>query len=110
MDLEQFRTLVAVAETGGISSDARRRHLSQPAVSLQIKALEQELGRHRSTIKQLRSDVVEATQAQSRRVDQPIGTISEQFNPRSLRRVILLNEVIGPPTALREPVGMSSAL
>ena len=43
MDLEQFRTLVAVAETGGISSAARRRHLSQPAVSLQIKALEQEL-------------------------------------------------------------------
>lgn len=44
MDLEQLESLVAVAEEGGISAAARRRHLSQPAVSLQIKALEEELG------------------------------------------------------------------
>lgn len=44
MDLDQLASLVAVAETGGISAAARHRHLSQPAVSLQIKALEEELG------------------------------------------------------------------
>jgi DNA-binding transcriptional LysR family regulator len=44
MDLEQLATLVAVAETGGLTAAARRRHLSQPAVSLQMQALERELG------------------------------------------------------------------
>ncbi len=44
MDLEQLRTLVAAAEAGSLSGAARRRHLTQPAVSLQIKALEEDLG------------------------------------------------------------------
>lgn len=44
MDLAQLRTFLAVAETGGISAAARARNLSQPAVSLQIKALEEDLG------------------------------------------------------------------
>ncbi len=44
MDLNQLATLVAVAETGSLSAAARERHITQPAVSLQIKALEQELG------------------------------------------------------------------
>lgn len=44
MDLDQLETLVAVAEEGGITAAARRRNLSQPAVSLQMKSLEEELG------------------------------------------------------------------
>ncbi len=44
MDLEQLRTLVEAAEAGSLSAAARRRHLTQPAVSLQMKALEGELG------------------------------------------------------------------
>jgi DNA-binding transcriptional LysR family regulator len=44
MDLEQLRTLVEAAEAGSLSAAARRRHLTQPAVSLQMKALEEELG------------------------------------------------------------------
>jgi DNA-binding transcriptional LysR family regulator len=44
MDLAQLRTFLAVAEAGGISAAARARNLSQPAVSLQIKALEEDLG------------------------------------------------------------------
>ena len=44
MDLEQLRTLVAAAEAGSLSGAARRRHLTQPAVSLQMKALEEDLG------------------------------------------------------------------
>ncbi len=44
MDLEQLRTLLAAEEAGSLSAAARLRHLTQPAVSLQVKALEQELG------------------------------------------------------------------
>ena len=44
MDLTQLETLVAVAEEGTLSAAARRRNLSQPAVSLQMKALEEDLG------------------------------------------------------------------
>ncbi len=44
MDLEQLRTLIAAAEEGSLSAAARRRHLTQPAVSLQVKALEEEVG------------------------------------------------------------------
>jgi len=44
MDLDQLRTLVAAAETGSLSRAASLRHLSQPALSLQLKALEEEAG------------------------------------------------------------------
>jgi len=52
MDLEHLRTLIAIAEEGSLSAAARRRHLSQPAVSMQMKALEDGLGSrliHRGT-------------------------------------------------------------
>src|SRR3954466_5338630 len=41
---DQLRTLVEVVEQGGFSAAARRLHLSQPAVSLQIRELEGRLG------------------------------------------------------------------
>ena len=44
MDLQRLRTLVAVDETGSLSGAARARHITQPAVSLQIRALEEEIG------------------------------------------------------------------
>jgi DNA-binding transcriptional LysR family regulator len=44
MDLEQLETLIVVAEAGSLSAAAGVRNLSQPAVSLQIKALEEDLG------------------------------------------------------------------
>jgi len=52
MELEHLKTLVAIAEEGSLSAAARRRHLSQPAVSMQMKALEDALGTrlmHRGT-------------------------------------------------------------
>jgi DNA-binding transcriptional LysR family regulator len=44
MNLRQLHTFVAVAEAGGFASALARLHLSQPAASRQIQALEAELG------------------------------------------------------------------
>lgn len=44
MDLQRLRVLVHVAELGNMSRAAERLGLSQPALSRQIKLLEQELG------------------------------------------------------------------
>ena len=42
LDLQQLKAFAVVAETGQLTRAAERLHLSQPAVSAQIKALEDE--------------------------------------------------------------------
>lgn len=44
MELKYIRTLVAVADMGGVSAAARLLHISQPALSRQIHDFERELG------------------------------------------------------------------
>ncbi|MCP5546764.1 MAG: LysR family transcriptional regulator [Akkermansiaceae bacterium] len=44
MEIRQLRNFVAVADAGGISAAARALRLTQPALSRQMKALEEEIG------------------------------------------------------------------
>lgn len=44
MDVTQLRTLIHVAELGSLSKAADRLHIAQPALSRQIRLLEEELG------------------------------------------------------------------
>ncbi len=44
MDLRQLRTILAIAETGSLTKAAELLHIVQPALSRQLKQLEDELG------------------------------------------------------------------
>ena len=44
MDIQRLRIFLAVAREGSISRAGEKVHLSQPAISLQIKQLQSELG------------------------------------------------------------------
>lgn len=44
MDIKQLTYFLAIAEEGNISAAAKKLHISQPPLSLQLKLLEEELG------------------------------------------------------------------
>jgi len=60
--LHQLLVFLTVVETGGFSAAAQRLHITQPAISVQIKALERELG-HRLLARSHASNSVELTAA-----------------------------------------------
>jgi DNA-binding transcriptional LysR family regulator len=44
MEIRQLRSLIAIAETGTFTAAAQRLHITQAAISMQIRQLEKELG------------------------------------------------------------------
>ncbi|HEX2604444.1 MAG TPA: LysR family transcriptional regulator [Oxalicibacterium sp.] len=75
MDLRQLKYFMAIVEEGQISRAARRLHMAQPPLSLQLKMLEEELGAQlieRNT-KSLR--LTEAGHALYRRAEQIVGLV-----------------------------------
>ena len=44
MDIEEVRTFLTIAETGGFTRAGQRLHRSQPAISRRLDQLELELG------------------------------------------------------------------
>lgn len=73
MDFRQLRYFVAVAEELSFSGAARRLHVSQPPLSLQVKALEEELG---STLLNRNNRKVELTEAGSLFLEQARQALS----------------------------------
>ncbi|MFB5193230.1 LysR family transcriptional regulator [Alicyclobacillus fastidiosus] len=59
MDLKKLLYFVAIVEDGQITSAARRLHMAQPALSLQLKALEEEIG---VTLIERNNKIIELTQ------------------------------------------------
>lgn len=66
LELRHLKTLVALAETGNLSKAAKRVHLSQPAVSHQIRAVEDH---YRIELFERKSDPLRLTAAGARFVE-----------------------------------------
>ena len=96
MNLQQLRTLVAIADQGGLSAAARALGISQPAVTKQLQRLEQEL----ETTLLLRS-------AQHPVAFTPGGTRVLAFARETLERAGLLREQLA---LLKEVTTSSLAL
>lgn len=60
LDIRQLRYFIAIVEEGSISAAAKRLHLSQPPLSQQLKAMEEELG---STLVERSRKHIKLTQA-----------------------------------------------
>ncbi|GGC13350.1 LysR family transcriptional regulator [Oxalicibacterium flavum] len=75
MDLRQLKYFMAIVEEGQISRAARRLHMAQPPLSLQLKTLEEELGVQliERTNKRLR--LTEAGHALYQRAEQIVGLV-----------------------------------
>lgn len=84
IDLDQLRTFVAVAEAGGLTAASETLHLSLPAISRRLSALEDELG-------------VELLARSTRRV--ALTQTGREFLPRARR---LLDELEESLLGIRE--------
>ena len=85
LELRHLKTLVALAETGNLSKAAKRVHLSQPAVSHQIRALE---SHYEIELFERKSDPLRFTAAGQRFVELAYQvTRSVQDGERDLARI-----------------------
>jgi len=53
LNLDQLRTLVAIADLGGFSAAGRALHLAQPTISLHVSELESRIAEREREIKEL---------------------------------------------------------
>ena len=84
MELHQLNIFLAVAETGKFSQAAERMYLTQPAVSMQIRALEDELGqmlfyrdRRHSTLTAAGTVLLRHAQAVTTQIEQAVQEIED---------------------------------
>ncbi len=83
--LKQLRAFINAAQTGSISKAAERLFLSQPSISLQIKALEEEMG---ATLFERRGPKIQITPAGKALLDitlplvEGMDTLSEVFSAK----------------------------
>src|SRR5687768_13445175 len=69
MEIRTLRTFLAVAETGSFTEAGRRVHVTQAAVSVQIKGLEEQLGTSVFTRANKKVYLTEAGEALVRRAE-----------------------------------------
>lgn len=74
MELRHLQAFVAIVEEGSLSAAAQRHHLSQPALSQQVRALEEELG---ETLLHRRPRGVEPTAAGELLVEHARGLLAQ---------------------------------
>ena len=110
MDLRQLRYLVAVAEYGSFTRAAEAVHIAQPAISQQIRKLEDELGLalvERTTRRVSLTDAGELLVVRARRIMAELETA--QIELESLRGVYTGHLTIGAMHTMG-PVDLSLAL
>lgn len=111
MNLRALRTLVTIAETGSFRAAARRLHMTESAVSLQMKGLEDALGavvfdrsRRPPVLAQGQGDIVEQARDILLRLDRLRARAGGDDEPRGRLRLGAIPSVTGtlmPPTLSR---------
>ncbi len=82
MDLRQLRSLVALADEEHFTRAAQREHIAQPALSQQIRRLEEELGLtlvHRTTRRVTLSEAGELLVQRARRILAEVGAAEAEL-------------------------------
>ena len=112
MEFQQLKALVSVAETGSVTQAARQLMLTQPAVSKQLRALEEELGEalfDRATKPLIPTRTGKAALEQARRIlqmseDLRLMVHSDAGNPKGEFRLGVVSSLAGSliPVVARE--------
>ena len=93
MDIDPvlLRAFVAVSETGGFTRAARRLNLTQPAVSHQIRRLEEQVGRaliRRTTRRLILTDDGQDFLLHARQILASLDALAHRFRPPSVTGVV----------------------